>query len=164
MEDMTVRIGLLMEAVEAQRQHAAAAVERLERHAAGIDVLLRDQVHATLTEELGALSDEGSRATHSLRAAARAMNLRVALWSVGIAVVTASIPVCLSWWLLPTRADVAGLAATRDELAANVGRLTQQGGRVQLRHCGPAGRLCVRIERAAPAYGEAADYAVVKGY
>jgi len=35
---------------------------------------------------------------------------------------------------------------------------------VQLRHCGAARRLCVRVDRGAPLYGEAADFLVVKGY
>jgi hypothetical protein len=74
------------------------------------------------------------------------------------------IPLGLCLWVLPTRADVARLRATRDELAANLVRLTQQGGRAQLRHCGTEQRLCVRIDRAAPAYGEGAEYLVVKGY
>jgi hypothetical protein len=33
-----------------------------------------------------------------------------------------------------------------------------------LRHCGDAQRLCVRVERAAPRYGEGGEYAIVQGY
>ena len=39
-----------------------------------------------------------------------------------------------------------------------------EGGRIDLRHCGEANRLCVRVERKAPFYGENSDYAVLKGY
>ena len=46
----------------------------------------------------------------------------------------------------------------------DIARLTQQGGHVELRRCGAARRLCVRVDRGAPMYGEAADYLVVKGY
>lgn len=164
MEDVTVRMGLLMEAVESQREQAAAALERLERHAAGLDTVVREQIRATLTEELTELTEEGRRAAHSLRGAGQAANRRVLAWSIGSAALAAAIPLGISIWLLPTPADVAALRATRDQLTANLTRLTEQGGRVQLRRCGAAGRLCVRIERAAPAYGEGADYAIVKGY
>jgi hypothetical protein len=33
-----------------------------------------------------------------------------------------------------------------------------------LRHCGDTSRLCVRIDRRAPVYGEQSDYLVVRGY
>jgi hypothetical protein len=154
-------MGLLMEAVESQREQAAAALERLERHAAGLDAVVREQIRATLTEEL---TEEGRRAAHSLRGAGQAANRRVLAWSIGSAALAAAIPLGISTWLLPTPAEVAALRATRDQLTANLTRLTEQGGRVQLRRCGAAGRLCVRIERAAPAYGDGADYAIVKGY
>ena len=42
-------------------------------------------------------------------------------------------------------------------------RLEQQGGRIDWRHCGEAARLCVRVDRKAPTYGEKADYYVVAG-
>src|SRR5204863_4608 len=66
--------------------------------------------------------------------------------------------------LLPSHAEVAAVRATRSELSSNVALLIQQGGRVELRHCGAARRLCVHVDRGAPTYGEASDYLVVKGY
>jgi hypothetical protein len=164
MEDVTVRIGLLMEAVEAQRDLVAATLERLEQHAAGLDEVVREEMRAALAEELRALSEESARAALSLRRVARAANLRSALWSVGIATGAALVPLFIGWWVLPTPAEIETLRATRAELTANITHLAQAGGRVQLRHCGTPGRLCVRIEPAAPTYGEGADYAVVKGY
>jgi hypothetical protein len=42
--------------------------------------------------------------------------------------------------------------------------LEQRGGLLDLRRCGNDARWCVRVDRHAPAYGEQADYLVVKGY
>jgi hypothetical protein len=163
-EDLTVRVGLLMEAVESQRALAHEALERLQEHAAGLDAVVRDEVRTTFTEELRALEEEGRRACASLRGLARASHMRLALWSLAIAALAAAVPLLLGWWLLPTPAAVAALRSTQDELSANVARLRQQGGRVELRRCGAQARLCVRIERDAARYGERGEYAVVKGY
>jgi hypothetical protein len=35
---------------------------------------------------------------------------------------------------------------------------------LDVRTCGASARLCVRVDRNAPAYGPGADYLVVKGY
>jgi hypothetical protein len=35
---------------------------------------------------------------------------------------------------------------------------------MELRRCGDAQRLCVRVDRSAPAYGAGADFFIVKGY
>ncbi|MGH8327807.1 MAG: hypothetical protein ACRET2_13715, partial [Steroidobacteraceae bacterium] len=67
------------------------------------------------------------------------------------------------WWMLPSRSEVAALRARRDALAANIARLQQRGGSVDLRRCGARARLCVRVDRDAPAYGADADYLIVKG-
>jgi hypothetical protein len=56
------------------------------------------------------------------------------------------------------------LRARREELAASVAKLEQQGGRIEWRRCGEARRLCVRVDRKAPSYGEKADYYVIEGY
>ena len=44
------------------------------------------------------------------------------------------------------------------------GAPASEGGAVDLQHCGPQRRLCARMDRAAPRYGEAADYSSFKGY
>jgi len=163
-EELTVRIGLLMEAIEAQRSQAAAAVGALQAHAAGLDAVVRDEIRATLEQELRALTEEGQRAAHSLRHAARAAQLSRGAWSAAIATVSAALPLALAGWLLPSRGEVAALTASREELTERVRQLAQAGGRAQLRRCGTAQRLCVRIDRSAPPYGEAADYFVIQGY
>jgi hypothetical protein len=66
--------------------------------------------------------------------------------------------------VLPSAADVAVLRARRDELTASLTELEQQGGRIDWRHCGESKRLCVRVDRKAPAYGDRGDYYVIEGY
>jgi hypothetical protein len=159
-----MKVGLLMEAAEAQQALAGAALERLREHAAGLDGIVREEIRSTLIEELGALDEDSRRAAQSLRALRQAASLRLAAWSVGVTALSAAIPVGIGWWLLPSRAEVSALRAARVELSGNIAQLAQQGGKVELRHCGAARRLCVHVDRSAPSYGEASDYLVVKGY
>ena len=49
-------------------------------------------------------------------------------------------------------------------MMANIAALERQGGRIEWRRCGEKARLCVRVDRKAPPYGDRADYYVVEGY
>jgi len=159
-----VRAGLLLEAIETQRTLAASVLERLQAHSAGLDAIVREEIRATLTEELASLADAARQARVSLDATHRGANLRLAAWSTAMVFISCAVPWAFATWLLPSEAELAQLRARRTELSAAVERLTQQGGRVQLRRCGSAQRLCARIERAAPPYGEGADFRVLAGY
>jgi hypothetical protein len=163
-EDDTMKLGLLMEAAHAHQALVASALERLNAHVSGLDDIVRDEIRRTLVEELLSLGDESKRAAEALRRLGRSANTRVVLWSVGLTLLCAALPVCGEWWLLPSQSELAALRSKRDDLAANVARLEQRGGRVDLRRCGGTDRLCVRVDRKAPAFGEAGDYLVVKGY
>jgi hypothetical protein len=162
--DATVRIGLLLEAVEAQRALAARQQDALQQLVDGLDEQVRAEIRLTLSEELRALGEEGQRTAAALRAAARALSLRQALWSGVLTALAAALPVLLCVQVLPSRSEVAALAASRAQLSAEVVRLRQQGGGVQLRRCGPGARLCARIDRTAPLYGEHGEFAVLEGY
>ncbi len=164
MEDLTLKLGLLMEAAQTQQALIAAALERLREHTLGLDDIVREEIRRTLLEELAALAEDGRRATQALRGLKRTASLRVAAWTVGLTVLSAAIPLGAAVWLLPSRGEIGALRATRDELRDNIARLAHQGGRIDLRRCGAGRRLCVRVERGGPVYGDAADYLVVKGY
>ena len=164
MEDETLKLGLLMEAAQAQQTLAATSLDRLREHTAGIDAIVRQEIRATLLEELQALDEDSRKAAEALRRLQRTVNLRLVACSAVVLGVASLLPCSFAWWLLPTRAEIETLGAQRDELAANVARLSRQGGNLDLRHCGATQRLCVRIERSAPAYGAAGDFLVVKGY
>ena len=163
-EDETLKLGLLMEAAQAQQTLAATALDRLREHTAGLDRVVREEIRATLLEEMQALDEESRRAAEALRRLQRTANLRLILWSTTVLSLASLLPCAIAWWLLPTRAEIQALAARRDELTANIARLSRQGGDLELRHCGTSQRLCVRVERRAPAYGEAGDFLIVKGY
>lgn len=164
MEDETLKLGLLMEAAQSQQTLAATALDRLREHTAGLDAIVREEIRATLLEELRALTDDSRRTAEALRRLQRAANLRLIAWSAAVLTLSSLVPFAIAWWLLPTRAEIQALGAKRDELTANIARLARQGANLELRHCGTAQRLCVRVERSAPAYGAAGDYLVVKGY
>ena len=164
MEDDTMKLGLLMEAAHAHQALVAGTLEKLEAHVSDLDDIVRDEIRRTLVEEMRSLGDESKRAAEALRRLGRSANTRVALWSVGLTLLCAAVPMCGEWWLLPSQSELAAMRSKRDDLAANVASLEKRGGRVDLRRCGGTDRLCVRVDRKAPAFGDAGDYLVVKGY
>lgn len=164
MEDDTLKIGLLMEAAQAQQALAETVLESLKRHMSALDEVVRDEIRHALVEELQALGNENQRAAESLRRLGRAANVRMALWSIGLTLLCTAIPLCAQWWLVPSQREISTLRLQRDQLLANVTSLQERGGRIELRRCGGTDRLCVRVDRKAPAYGDAGDYLVVKGY
>ena len=83
---------------------------------------------------------------------------------LGIAALSTAMPIAIARWILPTPEQIEILRARRDQLAASVSRLEQQGGRIEWRRCGNSARLCVHVDRTAPAYGDKGDYYVVNGY
>ena len=164
MQDDTMRIGLLMEAAQAQQALAATALDRLREHVAGLDAVVREEIRSTFLEEMRALDAESRRASEALRSLHRTANMRTVLWGAAIVASTALVPLGLAWSMLPSRAEIETLGKRRDELVAGIERLTRRGGAVDLRRCGKTLRLCVRVDRSAPAYGEGGDYLVLKGY
>jgi hypothetical protein len=165
MEENTIKVGLLMEAAQAQQALAASALEKLNAHTRELDTVVRDEIRNTLVGELQLLGNESRRAAEALRSLGRSANLRVALWSVAVTFLCTAIPLCATWWFLPSQSELATLRVKRDELTSSLARLEQRGARADLRHCGgDPGRLCVRVDRKAPIYGEGGDYFVIKGY
>ena len=160
-----VKAGLLLEAIEAQRKLADDSLRRLKAQTRALATIVRESVRQTLAEEISGLATESRQATEAMRAARRAASARMALWSSGVTALTSTVSVVVISWWLPSQAQVEALRATRDRLAAAVASLEQRGGRIDLRQCGGNGnRLCVRVDRGAPAFGQNGEYLVVKGY
>jgi hypothetical protein len=113
---------------------------------------------------LKVVTAETTRAAQALRKIRRVGAWRGAAWSLGVALLCALIPVVVARWVLPSTAELTALRFKRDEMNVNLQRLQQLGGRVDWRRCGESGRLCVRVDRKAPTYGEKGDYFVVEGY
>jgi hypothetical protein len=162
--DEAMRLGLLMEAAQAQQRLGQESLERLAAHTRDLDVIVRDEIRRTVAEALGDVVSASRRAAESLQRVRRAANVRTLSWTVSMAVICSGIAMGEAWWLLPSRSEIAALRAERDALAANISRLRQRGGMLDIKTCGARARLCVRVDRNAPAYGPRADYLVVKGY
>jgi hypothetical protein len=160
----TLKLGLLMEAAHAQQTLAEATLEKLKFHLEGLDEIVRDEIRRTLVDEIQVLGSESRRAAEALRRLGRSANVRVVSWTLGLTLVCSVIPIVAQWLLFPSPSELAGLRARKEELTASVARLEQRGGRIDLRRCGATDRLCVRVERGAPVYGQSGDYFVVKGY
>lgn len=162
--DQALKLGLLMEAAQAQQRLGEESLDRLLAHTRELEAIVRDEVRRTLGEELAGVASESHRAAQSLQRLRRAATLRVMLWTVSIAAVCSAVGLAQAWWLLPSRHEMAALRARRAALAADIARLQEQGGAIDLRRCGARARLCVQVDRHAPAYGAHADYLIVKGY
>ena len=100
----------------------------------------------------------------SLERRSRASSVRLARWSFGVVSGCALVPALLSWMLMPSRTQLLQARQTFDQLSSAIAQLSREGGRIELRHCGAANRLCVRVDRKSPFYGESADFVVLKGY
>jgi hypothetical protein len=164
MDDTTTQLGLLMEAAQAHQKAAESSLRKLKLAVNELAAVVREEVHRVALEELHSLSADSKRAADALRAARRAATMRTALWSVGITTSCSAIALLAGCWFVPSRAEIAALRSRRDALVAQIASLEQQGGRIDLKRCGDGGRLCVRVDRKAPAYGDQSDYLIVRGY
>ncbi len=164
MDPETVKFGLLMESAQAHQKLAETHLEKLRAHTQDLDGVVRDEIRRTLIEELQMLTTESRRATEVLRQVKRAAASRGVLWSVATAILCTGIPIAMMRWMLPSEPEIAALRVRRDQLASSLESLEQRGGRIELKRCGEAARLCVRVDRKAPTYGEKADFYVVAGY
>ncbi|HEX4377106.1 MAG TPA: hypothetical protein VHZ99_08145 [Steroidobacteraceae bacterium] len=160
----TVSIGLLLEAAQSQQQLVETSLRRLQGHTATLDDVVRDTVRRTIVAEFGALGEHCSQAIDSVRRAGRAATLR-SLWTGAVLTgVTAAMAILAVRYCVPSRAQIAALRMQQAVLQENVARLIQSGGRIDLQRCGETHRLCVRVDRHGPSFGEHGDYLVVEGY
>lgn len=163
-DDETIRVGLLMESVQAHQKLAESHLERLRAHTRDLDAVVRDEIRRTLIEELQMLWAESKKTTEALQRIRRGAALRVGLLSIVISILCTGIPLAIVRWMLPSAPEIAALQARHAELSASVAILEGRGGRIDWRRCGQGSRLCVRVDRKAPTYGEKSDYFVAAGY
>jgi hypothetical protein len=151
-------LGPMLETVHAQQTKIHGLLASLETRARDLDSTVGEAVQRAFMDAAGL------RAAATLSQVHRATGVRFARWCFGVVSVCALVPVLLSWWLMPSPSQVLRARQSQDELAARVAQLSREGGHMDLRHCGAAQRLCVRVDRKAPLYGEGADFMIVKGY
>ena len=164
MDDTTMKLGLLMEAAQANQKVAESSLKKLKAATNDLAAVVREEVHRVVMEEFHSLAADGKRTSDALYAARRAANVRALVWSVGMTLLCSAIPLGIACWVIPSRAEIAALRARRDELVTRIANLQERGGRIDLRRCGDGARLCVRVDRKAPMYGEQSDYLIVRGY
>jgi hypothetical protein len=157
-EGVAADTGRVLEAVHAQQAQIHGILATLDTRSRDLDAVLADTVQRAF------LDAAGLRAAGTLSQIHRATGTRFALWSFGIVSCCSLVPAVASWMLMPSRTQLTQARQDLDQLSAGIARLSREGGRIEMRHCGEAGRLCVRVERKAPFYGENSDYAVLKGY
>jgi hypothetical protein len=162
--DTTLQAGLLMESAQAHQKLAESQLEKLRMHTQDLDGVVRDEIRRTLIQELSMLTAETTRATGALEKIRSGAARRDAIWSLCVAALCTMVPLAVARWALPSPAEIAVMRAQRDELSSAVAKLKAQGGDIDWRHCGEARRLCVRIDRKAPTFGDKADYYVILGY
>jgi hypothetical protein len=153
-----VDLGRMLARVHAQQSQIHGVLTTLDSRSREFDTTVGEAVQRALADSAGI------RAAEKLSQIHRANGMRFARWSFAIVSACALVPTLLSWALLPSRAQVLQSRQALEQLNAGVAQLTRQGGRIDLRRCGAAQRLCVRIDRKSPFYGENADYIVLKGY
>ena len=158
MEATPVDLSQILATVHAQQSQIHGVLATLDSRARDFDTTLGEAVQRALADAAG------MRAAETLSQVHRRTALRFAHWSFGVVSACALVPTLISWALLPSRTQLLQARETLAQLSAGVAQLSGEGGRIDLRHCGAANRLCVRVDRKSPAYGESADYMVLKGY
>ncbi|HEY3784211.1 MAG TPA: hypothetical protein VGL55_02910 [Steroidobacteraceae bacterium] len=164
MDEETVKVGLLMEAAQANQKLAETCLRKWRTQSQDLVGGVREEVHRAVTQSLQSLADENRRASEALRSVQRVASIRVAVWSLTLTLLCSAVPLALACWILPSPQEIRELSAKHSQLAQQIAILEARGARMDLRHCGEGSRLCVRVDRRAPAYGEKSDYLVVKGY
>jgi hypothetical protein len=159
-----MKLGLLMEAAQTNQRVAENSLKKLKVVSNDLATVVRDEVHRVLVEELHSLAQDSKRAADTLHAVGRAAAVRTFAWSVGLTTLCSLIPLGLVCWMVPSPAQIAALRAKHAELSARIAQLEERGARIDLRRCGNGARLCVRVDRKAPVYGEQSDYLIVRGY
>ena len=151
--DETLKVGLLMEAAQAQQRLGEEALARLSEQVRGLDVLVREEVARAVIDSMDALRAETEQAASALRRLRRAADLRLTLWSIAVTGLSAALALAAVRVFVPSRQQIEALRARRAAYQADIRRLREFGGAVDLKRCGKQARLCVRVERDGPAYG-----------
>jgi hypothetical protein len=153
-----VDLSRVLETVHAQQSQLHGMLATLDTRSRDLDSTLDEAVQRAF------MAAAGVRAAEKLSQIHRATGVRFALWSFAVVSACSLVPTVLTWMLMPSRAQMIQARQSLDQLTAGIARLSREGGRIDLHHCGEANRLCVRVDRKAPFYGDNSDYAVLKGY
>ena len=160
----TVKLGLLMETMEIQQRTVDEALQRLQAHTRGLDVVVRDEIHRTLVDMLQEFANETSGAAETMKTIQRTMSIRSAIFALVLGAISAALPAGFAIWMLPAPGELAALREQRARLSHDVAELRGVGAEVEWHRCGDSHRLCFRVDRNAPAFGGHGDFLVPRGY
>ena len=164
MQDDTLNIGLLFESAQAHQRLVEESLATLRAHTRGLDAVVRDEIRRTLLEELQSLHAETERTALALRSAARVAGVRTGIFALAVSAICSVAHAVVRWSRTPSPTEIKALRTQSEALTENLARLQAAGGRVEWRLCGETKRLCVRVDRSAPAYGDRADVLILNGY
>ncbi len=164
LDEPTLKIGLLMESAQTHQRLAESQLDALRVHTRDLDSVVREQIRRSLAEELQGLSEETTRVTLAIRRAAQQARWRTSLFGLLPVLLCAAMPFGIAHWVVPSEARLAEMQTREAALAANLTTLEQRGAKTTWRRCGAQLRLCVRVDKSAPVYGEQGDFYVLEGY
>ena len=157
-----LEVGLLLETVQSQQRLAGETLAQLGEHLQSLERAVRADVAQAAREAFLEMSAEADALSTQLLGLRRAIGMRAALWSAAAALASAAVTVLAVRLLVPSVAQIDALRVRRALFAADVRRLREYGGSVELRRCGARGRLCVRVQRTGPVFGAHGDFLLVK--
>ena len=157
-----LEVGLLLETVQSQQRLAGETLAQLGEQLQSLERGVRADVAQAAREAFLELSAEADAVSTQLLGLRRAIGMRAALWSAAAALASAAVTVLAVRLLVPSAAQIDALRARRALFAADIRRLREYGGSVELRRCGAHGRLCVRVQRTGPVFGAHGDFLLVK--
>src|SRR6185312_7026339 len=121
-----------MESAHAQQLLAEATLSRLEAHTKGLDAVVRDEIRQSFTVECVALDEEIHKTTVALRALQRTADRRIASWTFAILTIVGSSAIAIAEYAIPSVTDIEKLRSERAALTAQISRLADAGGRLEL--------------------------------
>src|ERR1700754_3049302 len=111
MDDITMKLGLLMEAAQTHQRSAELALKKLKATANDLADTVREEFRHFVVLEFQSLATDSNRAADAFRNVQRAANVRALAWSIGITTLCSAIPLLLTCWLLPSRSEISALRA-----------------------------------------------------
>lgn len=157
-----LQLGLLLETVQSQQRLAQETLAQLREQLQSLERGVRAEVACAAREAFLEMSLETDALRTQLRGLRRAAGLRALASSAAAALAGAAVVVFAVRLWVPTPAQIDALRTRRALFSADIKRLREYGGSIELRRCGARGLLCVRVQRSGPVYGAHGDFLLVK--
>ncbi len=164
MDDESLKAGLLMEAAHSQQRLAESCLRKLKGHVGELGEVVREEIRLRLSEDLQAVASDSRHASAALQRLRRSAGMTLGVWALAVSGLCSAVVLLVGWWIVPSPSELGVLRARHAQYVQVLAQLERQGARIELHKCGVDQRLCVRVDRRAPPYGDASDFMIVKGY